>query len=556
MKKFLLLCALLLAPLFGTSVFAQGYHYQSVVFNQRGTILGNARITVCTSVGVGQPCAPTANVYEDAALSGLKVNPFYADNVGNFDFWAAPGTYVVTITGQGITGGETFVVSLPCVPGSSVSGCGSTGGVSSVFARSGAVTAQTGDYSLSQISATYNSPLAISGNALSCPTCVTSVASLTNNAVMIGGGLQASSTIPADTTPTHALFATTAGAPAFRAIAAGDIPTLNQNTTGTAANLTGCTPSTAGSVCYWNGSVWTLLAGNASGTNSLQENSAGVPSWAAAGGGSAIINGVTCGTCNLGSLFDTNGNASVLTGTTVSAVNQITVTNAATGGNPSISATGTDANASLNISAKGTGSVNFPGEDVLFVGTTPSTASSGIGSTGSFIVGNGIRFIFTTGNFNAAQDIQLGRVSANLLGVSGSSAGDLLGSVDALGFQSTVANDSTTATVVNKLAIPSSAVAATVALTTTTHGVIGVVMSGAGTTGNAGIVRGGNATLIFDGAITHGDWFIPSTTTAGDGHDSGTASTAAPVTSCVGLVMAPTNATPGSTPQAVWIGCQ
>lgn len=40
-----------------------------------------------------------------------------------------------------------------------------------------------------------------------------------------------------DSTTTHALFAT-AGAPAFRAIAAGDIPTLNQNTTGSAAKWT------------------------------------------------------------------------------------------------------------------------------------------------------------------------------------------------------------------------------------------------------------------------------------------------------------------------------
>jgi hypothetical protein len=41
------------------------------------------------------------------------------------------------------------------------------------------------------------------------------------------------------TTTTQALFATgTAGAPAYRAIASGDIPTLNQNTTGSAATLT------------------------------------------------------------------------------------------------------------------------------------------------------------------------------------------------------------------------------------------------------------------------------------------------------------------------------
>lgn len=79
---------------------------------------------------------------------------------------------------------------------------------------------------------------AIAASAGACGTCVTSASALTNNAVMIGGGLQASSTIGADSTTTHALFAT-AGAPAFRAIVSGDIPTLNQNTTGTAANLSG-----------------------------------------------------------------------------------------------------------------------------------------------------------------------------------------------------------------------------------------------------------------------------------------------------------------------------
>jgi hypothetical protein len=40
-----------------------------------------------------------------------------------------------------------------------------------------------------------------------------------------------------------------------------------------------CTPSAAGDICYWNGSAWTRLAGNASGTTYLSENSSGVPSW-------------------------------------------------------------------------------------------------------------------------------------------------------------------------------------------------------------------------------------------------------------------------------------
>ena len=56
-----------------------------------------------------------------------------------------------------------------------------------------------------------------------------------------------------------------------------------------AANLVSCAASTAGSVCYYNGSAWALLAGNASGTNCFSENSSGTPSWAACGGNSSVI---------------------------------------------------------------------------------------------------------------------------------------------------------------------------------------------------------------------------------------------------------------------------
>lgn len=79
------------------------------------------------------------------------------------------------------------------------------------------------NFTLAGMGSTFSSPLSLSTNTVTCPTCVTSAASLTSNAVVIGGGSQASSTIGADTTTTHALFAT-AGAPAFRALAAGDLP--------------------------------------------------------------------------------------------------------------------------------------------------------------------------------------------------------------------------------------------------------------------------------------------------------------------------------------------
>jgi len=40
------------------------------------------------------------------------------------------------------------------------------------------------------------------------------------------------------------------------------------------------TPTRAGDIIYWNGSAWVTLAGNNSGTQFLQETSAGAPSWA------------------------------------------------------------------------------------------------------------------------------------------------------------------------------------------------------------------------------------------------------------------------------------
>ncbi len=59
------------------------------------------------------------------------------------------------------------------------------------------------------------------------------------------------------------------------------------------------TPTRAGDISYWNGTIWTSLAGNNSGTNCLQENSSGVPSFAACSGtitaGSSATSGITSG---------------------------------------------------------------------------------------------------------------------------------------------------------------------------------------------------------------------------------------------------------------------
>ena len=77
-------------------------------------------------------------------------------------------------------------------------------------------------------------------------------------------------------------------------------------------------------------------------------------------------------------LFDTNGNESILFTATSSAINEITVTNAAASGDPAISATGGDTNIDLNLVAKGTGVVQSNGSALAVTGKqtiwVPATA--------------------------------------------------------------------------------------------------------------------------------------------------------------------------------------
>lgn len=92
-------------------------------------------------------------------------------------------------------------------------------------------------------------PLTFTQFSLNPTTQVTaaSAAGAANQVAYSAGATRALSYTTLDNTTTHAMFAT-AGAPAFRAIASGDIPTLNQNTSGTAGGLTGTPSITVGTV--------------------------------------------------------------------------------------------------------------------------------------------------------------------------------------------------------------------------------------------------------------------------------------------------------------------
>lgn len=83
-------------------------------------------------------------------------------------------------------------------------------------------------------------------------------------------------------------------------------------------------------------------------------------------------------------------------------------------------------------------------------------------------------------------------------------------------------NNGTTATVVNKLAIQGGSNTLTVATTSSTTGVVGLVIGGAGTSGSPTVVQNGVGYCVFDGTPTAaGDYVQASTTTGGDCHDAG-----------------------------------
>jgi hypothetical protein len=78
---------------------------------------------------------------------------------------------------------------------------------------------------------------------------------------------------------------------------------------------------------------------------------------------------------------DANGNEEIIFTTTTSAVNELTIANAATGNNPNISATGGDANIGINLTPKGVGEITFNGtgkiQQVLEKVTVTTTATTG-----------------------------------------------------------------------------------------------------------------------------------------------------------------------------------
>jgi hypothetical protein len=154
----------------------------------------------------------------------------------------------------------------------------------------------------------------------------------------------------------------------------------------------------------------------------------------ASGSGSTLLrqNSPTITTprfADLGFLADSNGNELIILDSVTSAVNEITVANATTGNKPTISATGGDTNISLNLVAKGTGTVQIGGVDaVTTTGTqtitnktinaannTVTNVSLSTGVTGTLPIANGGTGRTTGTPFWAVRTSDLARTSTTTL---------------------------------------------------------------------------------------------------------------------------------------------
>lgn len=129
---------------------------------------------------------------------------------------------------------------------------------------------------------------------------------------------------------------------------------------------------------------------------------------------------------NGGFIADINGNEEIIFSATASAVNELTVTNAATTGTPSIAATGGDTNISLNLVPKGTGTVQANAVPLALArlglnaqtGTTYTLVATDLNKLVTLTNANPITLTVPNGVFSAGDQIHLARLGAGAVTVA------------------------------------------------------------------------------------------------------------------------------------------
>jgi len=133
---------------------------------------------------------------------------------------------------------------------------------------------------------------------------------------------------------------------------------------------------------YLNGTdVVDLGLVNLQGTQTLTNKTLTSPTITSPTINNGTANTIVLNTPIIDVIDDANGNEEIIFTTTASAVNELTIANAATGNNPSVAASGGDANVGVNLTPKGTGAITFNGtgkvQQILEKVTVTNTATTG-----------------------------------------------------------------------------------------------------------------------------------------------------------------------------------
>ena len=117
-----------------------------------------------------------------------------------------------------------------------------------------------------------------------------------------------------------------------------------------------------------------------------------------------------------GFIADANGNELIMLQTASSAVNQLEVTNSASGGSVVVGASGDDSNIDIDISPKGTGEVNIAASNLNYGGTAVTSTGAELnlvdGSSAGTIVNSKAVIYGSSGEVNATT-LQIGGTSIN-----------------------------------------------------------------------------------------------------------------------------------------------
>ncbi len=443
-----------------------------------------------------------------------------------------------SVTLAGLSNGCLNVVS--GVIASTGSPCGSGGGaVSSIFGRSGAVVATSGDYTVSQVTGAAADASVVHNTGTET---IAGTKTFTSNVTMSGSLVlpQGNAYVP----PSGGVgLDTAAGLPVV------NIGGTTHQVAYTSSNISGQAGTAlalAAAPTQCSGSFATGIAanGNANCTTpnviQLSETTqpAGIPNWGVFWFDSAT---------HTPRIIENNGQ--------VAQLGMTNLFNSDPGGDPADNLEERNGSSAQNLRVYSSfvnntswqrTSLGFDATDNYAVLRSENATSASAPGLGLWI-GSGLKWVVdAAGNLKPWTDnaFNLGSDSGNAaksIYAKTSFNSVLYGRND---FE--VPNDGSTGTVLNQLAVfnmnnPSQAVLAS---TSSSNGVIGLVQGGAGKSGNAVITWRGYAYCIFDNPTTAGDAVIASTSTAGDCHDTGSA--AQPGTQLIGYVDV-TNATAGQT---------